>query len=178
MQTHIALLRGINVGGKNILPMKSLAAMFAEVGAANVRTYIQSGNVVFELPLDVPVRELGERMEELIKVQLGITTPIVLRTFDELASVLANNPFIERGESEADLYVLFLKERPAPEAVASLDPLRSPPDEFIVRGHEVYLKLQSVATSKFTNAYFDSRLKTIGTARNWRTLRTLCEIAK
>jgi uncharacterized protein (DUF1697 family) len=178
MQTHIALLRGINVGGKNMLPMKQLAAFFGELGAGNARTYIQSGNVVFELPSDVAVRELGQRMEGLIKEQFGVTTPIVLRTAQELTVVLSGNPFMEQGVSEGELFVMFLKDEPTAEAIAGLDPLRSPVDQFIVQGREVYLSLRSAASTKLTNAYFDSRLKTIGTSRNWRTVKTLCEMAK
>jgi len=172
--THIALLRGINVGGKNILPMKELAALFQEHGAKQVKTYIQSGNVVFRTEIDPD--EIARQVEAQILERFAITTPIILRTAEELDFALRNNPFVARGEEEG-LYVLFLKHMPTPEAVAALDPLRSPPDEFLVQRREVFMRLLSAATTKLTNAYFDSKLKTVGTARNWRTVATLCEMA-
>ncbi len=162
-----------------MLPMKQLAALFSEQGAVNVRTYIQSGNVVFELPADIDEKEFGQRSEGLIKEQFRVVTPIVLRSAQELSAVLSGNPFLEQGKSEAELHVLFLKDEPTGEAVAGLDAKRSPPDEFIVHGREIYLWLPGgVANSKLTNAYFDSRLKTIGTSRNWRTVQTLCQMTQ
>jgi uncharacterized protein (DUF1697 family) len=177
-ETYLALLRGINVGGKNKLPMKDLIRMFAAAGCDDVRTYIQSGNVLFEAPSKLAA-QLPTTIAARMADQFGYRTPVVLRTATELAGVVAGNPFLERGVDEDVLHVLFLASPPAPDLVDTLDPGRSPPDAFIVKGREVYLKLPNgVARSKLTNAYFDARLATTSTGRNWRTVTTLLELMK
>ncbi|MGA3024614.1 MAG: DUF1697 domain-containing protein [Bryobacteraceae bacterium] len=174
--TFVALLRGINMGGKNKLPMKDLAAMFAEAGCAGVRTYIQSGNVVFEAAQGAAARLPGV-IEKRIAQQFGYRIPVILRTAKELGDVVAGNPFLKTGAAPETLHVMFLADRPGSGAIEALDPHRSPPDEFIVQGREVYLRLPlGVARSKLTNNYFDAKLATVSTGRNWRTVTTLLEL--
>jgi uncharacterized protein (DUF1697 family) len=171
--THVALLRGINVGGKNILPMKDLAAMFVAAGCTGVRTYIQSGNVVFSAP-PVLARKVPEQVTKAIEKRFGYRVPVIVRTSDELARAIRENPFLKPGEDEKPLNIYFLADLPGAAAVAGLDPNRSAPDAFHVRGREVYLHLPNgMARTKLTNAYFDSKLKTISTARNWATVQKL-----
>lgn len=173
--TYLALLRGINVGGNNKLPMKDLVEMFVAAGASDVRAYIQSGNVIFRANVG-----LAERVPGLIAVRIdkrwGYRTPVVLRTTEDLRGAVRNNPFLQAGAQEETLHVMFLAAQPEPGAVAGLDPDRSPPDAFAVRGREVYLRLPNGARSKLTNAYFDSKLGTISTVRNWRTVNKLLEM--
>jgi len=172
-ETWVALLRGINVGGKNKLPMKDLTAMFVDAGCGNVRNYIQSGNVVFET---APAR-LCEVIQERIEKQFGFRAPVILRNAKQLRAVVAGNPLLKAGAAPETLHVMFLADRPSQGRVDSLDPHRSPPDEFIVQGQEIYLRLPNGAgNSKLTNAYFDSKLATISTSRNWRTVNTLLEM--
>jgi uncharacterized protein (DUF1697 family) len=172
---HIALLRGINVGGKNMLPMKSLAAMFVEAKCSDVRTYIQSGNVVFRAK-DTIARRIGADISETILDRFGLRVPVVTRTAVELRDVASHNPFLRAGGDEGALHVAFLADRPGASKVATLDPKRSPPDQFAVRGREIYLHLPNgTARSKLTNQYFDSKLGTTSTIRNWRTVLQLLE---
>jgi len=176
--TYLALLRGINVGGKNKLPMKDLTEMFVAAGCDNVRSYIQSGNVIFRAAPRVSSQVAG-----LITAQIatcfGYRTPVVLRTTKQLEDVICHNPFLKVGAAEATLHVLFLADLPDPRRVDGLDPDRSPPDAFIVRGQEVYLQLPNgVARTKLTNDYFDSKLATTSTGRNWRTVMKLLELMK
>ena len=174
--THVALLRGINVGGKNILPMKDLAAMFVAAGCADVRTYIQSGNVVFSAPARV-VRKLPDQITRAIEKRFGYRIPVIVRTSDELARAIRDNPFLSPGADEKPLNIYFLADAPAAAAIAGLDPNRSTPDAFHVRGREIYLHLPNgMARTKLTNAYFDSKLSTISTARNWATVQKLLEM--
>jgi len=174
--TYLALLRGINVGGKNKLPMKDLTGMFVEARCAGVRTYIQSGNVIFQAAPGVAPK-IPDRIAAQIAKQFGYRTPLVLRTRDELREVLRNNPFLEAGAAEETLHVMFLADLPGSSAVAGLDPARSPGDEFVVRGREIYLRFpHGAADSKLTNAYFDSKLATTSTVRNWRTVTKLLEL--
>jgi uncharacterized protein (DUF1697 family) len=172
----IALLRGVNVGGKNKLPMKDLAAMFVAAGCADVQTYIQSGNVLFEAN-----RSLAARLPDLIAARIaesfGYRTPVILRTADQLAEVVSSNPFIAAGADPDALHVLFLADAPARVRIDSLDGHRSPPDTFLVRDREIYLNCPNgVARTKLTNAYFDTKLATVSTGRNWRTVTKLLEL--
>jgi len=174
--THIALLRGINVGGKNQLPMKELALLFREAGCTHAEPYIQSGNVVFKArPAVAP--SVPSLVQKAVAGRFGFSVPIVVRTAEELARVAAENPFTRSGAVDDSLHVAFLADRPSAEKVAALDPERSPPDEFIVRGREIYLCCPNgLARSKLTNQYFDSKLTTRSTVRNWRTVLRLLEM--
>lgn len=174
---NIALLRGINVGGKNKLPMKELAALFVEAGCEEVRTYIQSGNVVFRTGSS-DVEEISSIISASIQDRYGYQVPVITRTAGELQEIMEANPFVEAGAETDRLHVMFLADLPDSASVDSLDPERSPDDEFAVRGREVYLHCPNgVARSKLTNSYFDSRLSTTSTSRNWRTVRKLLELA-
>jgi uncharacterized protein (DUF1697 family) len=175
-ETYVALLRGINVGGKNKLPMKDLSAMFVEAKCADVRHYIQSGNIIFCASSGV-VAQLHRLIAARIAKRFGYKTPVILRTAEQIGAVMRANPFLEAGAPEAELHVAFLADSPAKGRIQDLDPNRSPPDTFEVRGQEIYLRLPNgMARSKLTNAYFDSKLATTSTMRNWRTVTKLFEL--
>jgi uncharacterized protein (DUF1697 family) len=173
---HVALLRGINVGGKNMLPMKELAGMFVAAGCRDVTTYIQSGNVVFSADAKV-VAGLGSLIAARVKERFGLRVPVVLRTAAEINAVISGNPFLKAGEGEEMLHVSFLADEPGKDLVAGLDAGRSAPDSFAVVGREIYMRLANGAgLTRLTNAYFDSKLKTVSTMRNWRTVLKLAEL--
>ncbi len=172
---NVALLRGINVGGKNKLPMKQLAAMFREAGCEDVQTYIQSGNVLFRAD-----PSLAEGIPSLISDEIfntfGYQIPVVTRTVRELQEIVQANPFTPAEENK--LLIFFLTDFPDPEHIAALDPNHSPGDEFAVLGREVFAHYPNgVAGSKLTNSYIDSRLSTTSTGRNLRTVKKLLELA-
>ncbi len=103
--------------------------------------------------------------------------PVVTRTAEEMGQAVSNNPFLRAGVAEDQLHVLFLADLPDARSIAILDPNRSPPDQFEVRGQEVYLQLPNgAAKTRLTNAYFDSKLATVSTGRNWRTVNKLLEL--
>ena len=171
-QRYVALLRGINGGGKNKLPMADLRDIFTAAGYGAVQTYIQSGNVVFEAAQDLAERAPGI-VTQGIRQRFGYETAVVVRSRDGLRQVVDSNPFDTSGDPRF-LQVAFLEATPGAEAVSRLDPERSPPDAFEVRGSHVYLHYPSgVARSKLTNEYLASRLQTASTMRNWRTVLTL-----
>jgi uncharacterized protein (DUF1697 family) len=173
---HVALLRGINVGGKNMLPMKELAGLFVAAGCGEVVTYIQSGNVVFCADDKVAGR-VQNAITKQVQLQFGLKVPVVLRTASEMQAVIRGNPFLKAGAADEMLHVSFLADRPGPDLVVGLDAMRSAPDEFAVIGREIYMKLVTgAAKTKLTNAYFDSKLKTVSTMRNWRTVLKLAEM--
>ena len=174
---HVALLRGINVGGKNKLPMADLAAMFREAGCDDVQTYIQSGNVVFRAD-----PALSDGVPSLIGASIlsrfGYRIPVITRTAGELHDIVQANPFADAGFEANRLLVFFLPDVPERARVEALDPNRSPGDEFAVLGREVFVHYPNgVARSKLTNSYFDSSLSTTSTARNWRTVTKLLDLA-
>jgi uncharacterized protein (DUF1697 family) len=173
-ETAVALLRGINVGGKNLLPMQSLAEIFAAAGSTHVKTYIQSGNVVFRANQPDVV---AATVRAEIAARLGLQVPVVVRSAAELVNVLSANPFLAAEPDVSWLHVMFLEDEPDPALVATLDPRRSPPDRFAVRGRDVYLHLPNgAAKTKLTNAWFDSKLKTVSTQRNWKTVLALAAL--
>ena len=174
-QRYVALLRGVNVGGKNKLPMVELRDAFTAAGCTGVRSYIQSENVVFEA-----ARDLAERVPELVTravgQQFGISTAVVVRSGEELQQVATSNPFDTSGDPRF-LQVAFLQDVPSAEAVAGLDPERSPPDAFVVRGRNVHLHYPNgTARSKLTNEYLTRQLQSASTMRNWRTVLALLEM--
>ena len=175
--TYVALLRGINVGGKNKLPMRDLSAMFTGAGCEAVETYIQSGNVVFEAGAALAAR-VPTLIASGIEERFGYRVPVVVRTVEELRDIVRGNPFLSTGVDAGRLHVAFLTHVPESDRVARLDPDRSPPDVFEVRGLEIFLYYPNgLARSKLTNTYFDSRLATTSTVRNWRTVLALLTMA-
>jgi uncharacterized protein (DUF1697 family) len=175
VETYAVLLRGINVGGKNKLPMPALRSLLEGAGYEDVVTYIQSGNVV--------VRDDGARdklvrtVEAQIAAHFSLTVRVVVRTHAELEGVASANPFLAHGDEPAGLHVVFLDRAPEAGAVDKLDPDRSPGDEFRVTGSEIYLRYpHGSGRSKLTLDYFERRLRVIGTARNWNTLLRLIDL--
>ena len=176
-RVHVALLRGLNVGGKNRLPMGKLAAVFEAEGCTGVTTYIQSGNVVFST--ERAAADLSRALSDRLLTAHSMDVPVVLRSGEELVAVARANPFLRRGADPGALHVAFLSTEPDPVGVARLDPDRAPPDELIVTGSEVYLHLPNgVGRTKLTNAYLDRCLGVVSTARNWRTVLALAEMVR
>jgi uncharacterized protein (DUF1697 family) len=168
----VALMRGINVGGKNMLPMKDLVAMFEKAGCTDVKNYIQSGNVVFTASPNV-AKSIASVIAKEIEKRFKLTVPVVIRSHGEIRVVVSSNPFLKAGVDVERLHVVFLKDRPSKETAEILDPNRSPGDSFVVHGADIFLSITSAAKTKLTNAYLDSKLKTVSTGRNWRTVLKL-----
>ncbi len=175
--TYVALLRGVNVGGKNKMPMRDLFMMFTLAGCEAVETYIQSGNVVFKAGSALAAR-IPTLIASGIEERFGYRVSVVVRTAEELRDVVRDNPFLSAGVDAERLHVAFLADVPEDDRVAQLDPDRSPPDAFQVRGREIFLYCPNgLARTKLTNGYFDSKLATTSTVRNWRTTLTLLTMA-
>lgn len=171
---RIALLRGVNVGGKNKMAMGALCEVFEAAGCTEAESYIQSGNVVFRSGL--ADAELQQRLATAIEAAFGFAVPVVVRSVGEMEGALRANPFAEVAEER--VAVMFLRDRPTAEALACLETERFLPERFSVVGREIYLDMPNgQGRSKMTTAYFDSRLKTVGTIRNLRTVRTLIGMA-
>ena len=176
--THVALLRGVNVGGKNKLPMHDLREMFTLTGCEAVETYIQSGNVVFKAGAVLATR-IPSVIASGIEERFGFRVPVVVRAIEELRDVVRANPFLGAVDDTKTLHVAFLAETPEDDRVAQLDSDHSPPDAFRARGREIFLHCPNgLARTRLTNSYFDSKLATTSTVRNWRTVLTLLTMAE
>jgi len=158
--------------------MRDLAAMFNDAGCTNVRTYIQSGNVVF-CAAPATAKRVAAIVSQQINARFGFRIPVVIRTAGDLEKVAAGNPFHKPDPDANALHVGFLAETPDKRQIAALDPNRSPGDVFKVQGREIYLCLPNgVAKSKLTNSYLDATLSTTSTIRNWRTVMKLLEMTR
>lgn len=168
---YVGLLRGINVGGKNKVPMTELRALFESLGYTEVSTFIQSGNVVFATGRSVTPKSL----EIAIANQFGLDITVVLRTPHELERIVAANPFT--GVDPSELHMGFMTQRPSAAVVAKLDAERFRPEEFAIRARELYLRLPNgMGRTKLPN-YLDRQLKIPTTVRNWNTVARLLELA-
>lgn len=158
-----AFLRGVNVGGKNKVPMAELRAAFESLGHTEVSTYIASGNVLFRAA--TPAGDIaGPAAAAILKV-FKVTSPVVVRTLVELAGAIEAAPF-EGDESRVLIGFCAAKPKGSP------DPARSPHDQVAVVGREVHLHCpRGVSESKFTADYLDRTLGTTVTFRNLRTCR-------
>ena len=167
------MLRGINLGARNKIKMPDLRELLEELGAEDVSTYLQSGNVVFAGSLEPSAIEAG------IKRDLGLEIVVLIRTGAELGRLVARNPFARRASDLKQLHVTFLAESPGAARVKELDPERSPPDEFHVAARDVYLYTPNgYGRSKLSNAYFEKKLGVAATSRNWNTVTNLAELAR
>jgi uncharacterized protein (DUF1697 family) len=174
--TLIALLRGINVGGHGKVAMEDLRRSFSSLGHRDVRTYIQSGNVLFRPPAGgrAPSAEvLGRRLSE----ELGTQVTVVLRTAAELALVVEANPFAEKEDPRL-VYVTFLARAATPERAAELTVPPGTTDELALVGREVYLHCPGgYARTKLNNTFIERRLGVEATTRGWNTVTTLLDLA-
>jgi uncharacterized protein (DUF1697 family) len=176
MARCVALLRGINLGSRNKIAMGDLRAAFEALGAQDVQTYVQSGNVVFDP--GAGTRPTAAALEERVAQDVGVRAPVLLRSAAELAEIVAENPFLARGADPAALHVTFLAEAPAAELVEALDPQVGAPDELAVRSREVYVHCPGgYGRTKLTNAFLERRLRVVATTRNWRTVTALRDLA-
>jgi uncharacterized protein (DUF1697 family) len=179
LKKYVALLRGINLGARNKVSMQDLRALFADLGAEDVATYVQSGNVVFR-SADSPDSpgKLTDAIEKQIHRDLSLDVTVLVRTQRQLAKLVAANPFADDVSDPTKLHVTFLADKPDPARVRMLDPTLAEPDEFSVIGQEVYLHCPNgYGRSKLSNAYFEKLLDVRATTRNWRTVTKLAELA-
>jgi uncharacterized protein (DUF1697 family) len=175
-KSWVALLRGVNLGARNKVSMAALKELFADLGAEDVETYVQSGNVLFRS--SGARDDLVRAVETEIEQRLGLRVTVLLRTDAELARLVADNPFAEDEPDPTRLHVTFLAERPDRSRSAALDEEQFAPDRFRVSRDAVYLHCPNgYGRSKLSNAYFEKQLAVRATTRNWRTVTTLAERA-
>ncbi len=176
MPSFVAMLRGINVGGKHRVPMAELRELCAGLGWTDVRSYIQSGNVVFRA--EGAELDLARTLSAALQTRFGFPVPVVVRSAAGMHAAIDRCPFPAADLPHTALHAVFLSAVPAPAAVAKLDPNRSPPEVFQVVEDVFYIHAPNgVAESKLTVDWIERQLGGIATARNWRTVTLLAEMA-
>ncbi|MGD0567500.1 MAG: DUF1697 domain-containing protein [Candidatus Sulfotelmatobacter sp.] len=174
MPIYIAMLRGINVGGHKRIKMDQLRTSLEALGLQQVKTYIQSGNVVFKTAIISPAA-LTKKIEDKILSQFGFPVSVICRTVQEIEKTIKNNPFVNQaGIDHEKFHVAFLSQAPAPAALKKLADLTLAPDQSRCLGREVYLYFPNgVSGSSLWKHPLDGVLSVVTTTRNWRTVNTL-----
>jgi uncharacterized protein (DUF1697 family) len=176
VKTWIVLFRGINVGGHNSLPMKKLAQLLEDVGCRDVTTYIQSGNVVLRSPLADAAR-LIKRIRACVASGCGFEPHVMVLDQKTLERAAAANPFAEAPVNPKSVHLFFLAERPKQPDLDAIERLKAASESFVLKGSVLYLHTpEGFGTSKLA-AGIERYLGVAATARNWRTVSTLVEMA-
>jgi uncharacterized protein (DUF1697 family) len=179
MPVLISMLRGVNVGGHNMIKMDALRALHESIGLLDAQTYIQSGNVVFRTS-GRDLASLSKKIGNAIEAKFGFRPGVILRTPSELREVIARNPFAARpGIDPRKLLVTFLLDDPGPEARKKALSIKTDPEELRIVSREVYVHYpDGMGRSKLPAALIEKTLRTPGTGRNWNTVMKLLEMAE
>ena len=181
MTVYVSMLRGVNVGGSGLVKMEPLREAYESIGLADVRTLLQSGNVLFRSGLTDRERLVKRIMQE-IERRFDLQVEVVLRTLAEVASIVERGPVLSPRADKSKLLVMFLSAVPDAAAQAALRKWHKDKElkELLeLRGPEIYLYYpEGVGRSKLTGAVIESKLDTAGTARNWNTLLKLVEVGR
>jgi uncharacterized protein (DUF1697 family) len=178
MKTWIALLRGVNVSGRNKLPMKVLVAELEGIGLSGIQTYIQSGNVVFRGP-SKSATVLGKEIGKAIDVKFGFTPDVTIISSQDLAATVAANPFHEAA-NDADgkaLHFFFLARAPSSVDHDRLESVRRSSERWQLKGSVLYLYTPEGFGDSKLASQIEKILGVSSTARNWRTVNALLELA-
>jgi uncharacterized protein (DUF1697 family) len=189
MATHVALLRGINLGGRNKVAMADLREVVAQLGHADVSTYIQSGNVLFTAaPADADTSALAAALTEAVSATLGVTAPVIVVSLDELAEIIAANPFPHQAEADPKrVHAVVLSGAPGAEVSGKIDAAlarsaaKGARDELAIVGRTLYLHTpdgfgNSELAAAVLRILTSPRAGVTGTARNWATVTKLFDL--
>jgi uncharacterized protein (DUF1697 family) len=174
---HVALLRGVNVGRHNRLAMADLRRLLTDLGHSDVRTHLNSGNALFATPRR-STDAIGREIETALDRELNLPVKVVVRTRDELAAVVAGDPFADLVDDPARYLVSFLSAAPHEAATDGVDAAQVTPERFAVVGRELYLWCPAgLLASRLPQLFGEARLGVTATSRNWRTVTRLLELA-
>lgn len=177
MTTYIALFRGINVGGKNMLPMKDLKLLLEAEGCTDVKTYIQSGNAILRTKLTDTGR-LAKRITAAVAKGHGFEPRVLLRSMSDLERAIQGNPFPEADAQPKSLHLFFLDAIPKSPDWAGFDAIKTKTERFKLVGDVLYLYTPDGFGISKLAAKAEKLLGVAATARNWRTVTTLHEMAR
>ncbi|HTV43465.1 MAG TPA: DUF1697 domain-containing protein [Candidatus Sulfotelmatobacter sp.] len=177
MTTYVAILRGINVSGHKIIKMERLRAAFEDLGFASVKTYVQSGNVLFET--SEPPAVLAAKIEKHILTEFGFDVPVLTKSSKELADIVKRNPLAKDAAiDQSKLHVTFLSDDPPRNALELLKPFAVGAEQVHIVGRAVYLYCPNgYGNTKLTNTAIEKKFSCRATTRNWATTNKLLELA-
>jgi uncharacterized protein (DUF1697 family) len=177
--TYIAMLRGINVGRTARIKMTGLVSVFESIGFKNVRTYVQSGNVICRYSGN-DIANLIKTIEVKLKSAFHQDINIIVRTATDMQRVIAHNPFLQEPDLDTEiLYVTFLSGTPVESGLAQFKQLQVGPDRFIIIDREIYLYCPNgYGKTRLSNDFFERKLHVTATTRNWKTVTALFDIAQ
>lgn len=177
MASWIALLRGINVGGRNLLPMAQLRSGLEEIGCKNVRTYIQSGNVVLDSSAR-SAKSVAKKLVDHIESQHGFRPPVVVFKLEQLQAALAENPFPEAAADPKTLHFFFLDAPPKKPDTDGIEAARAATESWQLIDSVFYLHAPDGMAKSKLGAKAEKLLGVTATARNLRTVQKILELAK
>jgi uncharacterized protein (DUF1697 family) len=179
MKTYIAILRGINVSGHKMMKMADLLVMFNELYFKNTKTYIQSGNVVFQCKETAP-QQLQKKIEGKIAETFGFEVPVMIIPATEMEVVVKNNPFLKKKTMDVTkLHVTFLNGTYDKKNLEKLSEQKYGEDEFIATANAIYLHCPGgYGNTKLSNTFWENKLKVTATTRNWKTVNELKNLAE
>lgn len=173
---YVALLRGINVGGNNMIKMETLRATLASLGFENVASYINSGNLAFDTA-KTDDGKLAQKIHDAIEAEFGFDISVMVRSIAEIEEVVAWNPFDGQFENDKDVHVFFLKDELTGEQHALMLGQATENEMYAVIDRHVISMLKiSIFDSSVGKGFIDKKLKVAATARNWRTVKKLAEL--
>ena len=176
MTKYVALLRGINVLGKNMIKMETLRETFAALGFENVRTYINSGNVIFETASSDEAR-LAKKIHDAILRDFGFDISVMIRSVAEIKRMIENNPFVGQFDNHKDLHLFFLNDELTAEQHAMLFAHANENEMFAVIDRHIFSLLRiPFPDSAVCKGLIDKKMKVPSTARNWRTVNKIVEL--
>ena len=176
LMKHIALLRGVNVGGNTKLNMADLRATCERLGLENVKTYINSGNVAFKSE-DADTDRLASQIHDAILDDFRLDVSVMVRSIDEMQLIVANNPFNGQFDNHKNMHVFFLADELPDEKLRLLLEKNCEAEKIAVKGRTVYCLLNiSILESALGKGFLDKKLKVPATARNWRTVTSLSKM--
>lgn len=178
MKVCISILRGINVSGKNPVKMDALRRSYETLGLKNVKTYIQSGNVIFKAEVQNEL-ELAQKIFHQIYNDFGFEVPVIAMNIERLKMVIDNNPFLNKSDKDHSfLHVTFLSSKPEPYDIKSIEEKKLGGEEIAITEHAVYLYCPNgYGKTKLNNGFLEKKLKVSATTRNWKTINELYKIA-
>ena len=179
MKTYIALLRGINVSGQKKIKMADLKSLFESLDFKNVKTYIQSGNVIFDMD-EMPTEHLEQAIEYRLQKTYGFDVTTIVTNPTDLQHIVHNSPYINDASVDVNrLFVCFLKTAPEPDAMDKLNNITLEEEYFHVFDNVVYIHVpHGIGRAKLNNNFIENKLKVVATTRNWKTINKLIELSK
>jgi uncharacterized protein (DUF1697 family) len=166
--------------GHNSIKMTELSVLYNNLGFTDAETYIQSGNVIFSSSDEFPVVNISLDLERAILERFSYDVPVLIRTVEEIRKLLSANPFLfEENFEPSKMAVIFLHEKPSETQVQKVEKVDYPPDKFTISGSEIFIYCPNgFGRTKLYKNFFEKKMRVTGTARNWKTITTILDIAE